>query len=157
MPVRLTKLKNYEVHSVTSAGKDTINANIATWVMQSALKATHLTVAMAAEDFTYELISQTGRCNVHLLGMDQMNYINRLGRKSGRDGFKLKRIPYELDDFGLPVLAETIGYFQCKVEGWLESGDHWLASCRIEKMVSLNRDQIPLRVDDLRAKGLIRG
>ena len=157
MPVQLTKLKNYEVHSVTSALGETLNANIATWVMQSALKGTHLTVAMATEDFTYELVSQTGRCNVHLLGRGQMNYINRLGRKSGRSGFKLKRIPYETDPFGLPILTESIGYFQCIVEGWLESGDHTLASCRIEKMISLNRDQIPLRVDDLRERGLIRG
>jgi flavin reductase (DIM6/NTAB) family NADH-FMN oxidoreductase RutF len=157
MPIRLTKLKNYEVHSIASAHGGVANANIATWVMQSALGGSHLTVALATEDYTYELVKASGRCNVHLLGEGQTDYIRKLGRRSGRDGFKLKRVPHLFDDWGIPVLTETIGYFECAVEGWLPSGDHTLASCRIERMIWLRKTQKPLTINMLREKGLIRG
>lgn len=126
------KLKDYQVHSVTTVHEGRINANIATWVMQTALKGKFLTVAVFKTSLTYTLVSQSGILNINLLAEEQKSLVNRLGRKSGHQvAEKLKGIPYELDTRGCPFLTEAIGYIQCQVTDRADSYDHELFVCKV--------------------------
>jgi flavin reductase (DIM6/NTAB) family NADH-FMN oxidoreductase RutF len=155
---RLLKYKNYDVHSVTTATADgRRNANIATWVMQSALGGKFLTVALFNVDFTIDLVRESGRLNVNLLARDQTRLIQKLGRRSGRTVDKFKNLPHALDDRGVPFLTEAVGYAQCRVVGSLGSGDHTLFVCEVLRQVVLNPDKSVLTNDFLRENGLVRG
>lgn len=152
----LLKFKNYEVHSVTTVYAGNKNANIATWMMQSGMKGTFLSVALYKIDYTIELVRQSGILNINLLSMEQKNLINKLGRKSGRDGDKFKNLPHTIDERGCPYLTEAIGYAACEVHDTADSGDHEIFTCRIIRQVVLNPEKEVLTYRYLKDAGLIR-
>jgi len=154
----LLKYKNYDVHSITSATPDGRKAaNIATWVMQSAMGGRLLTVALYNVDFTIEIVRESGLLNVNLLAEDQTRLIQKLGRQSGLNVDKFKRLPFALDERGVPFLTEALGYAACRVMNSVESGDHTLFVCEVLKQVVLNPDKVVLTNHFLRKTGLIRG
>ncbi|WP_375447511.1 flavin reductase family protein [uncultured Fibrella sp.] len=162
MPKRLLKYKNYDVHSITSVanpGTSTQrqNANIATWVMQTALGGSRLAVALYKVDYTIELVRESGLLNVNLLAQDQTGLIRKLGRQSGRDVDKFVRLPHAYDDRGCPYLTEAVGYVQCRVAGSIDGGDHDVFICEVLKQVVLNPGKTVLTNEYLKAKKLVRG
>jgi len=50
MPKSLLKYKNYDVHSITTMYEGNSNANIATWVMQTAMGGKTVCVALYKVD-----------------------------------------------------------------------------------------------------------
>lgn len=157
MPKSLLKLKNYDVHSITTVSGDKMNANIATWVMQVAMGGKMVCVALYKIDYTIELVKESKILNINLLSTKQTGLIQKLGRKSGRDTDKFKNLKYALDDRGCPYLTEAIGYVQCKVLHSTDAGDHELFVCEVIKQVPLNTDQPVMTHHFLREKGLVRG
>jgi flavin reductase (DIM6/NTAB) family NADH-FMN oxidoreductase RutF len=158
MPKRLLKYKNYEVHSITTIGTDgQQNANIATWVMQTAMKGKIVAVALYKIDYTIELVKSSGILNINLLAQDQTRLIDKLGRKSGRTSNKFKNLPHAHDERGCPYLTEAIGYIQCRVLHSTDSDDHELFVCEVLKQVVLNPEKEVLTNNFLLEKGLVRG
>ena len=168
MPKKLLKYKNYDVHSITVRTAGTPdrdarqNANIATWVMQTAMGGTHLVVALYKPDYTIELARESGLLNVNLLATDQTGLIRKLGRQSGRPGpgqtkDKFKNLPYKLDERGCPYLTESVGYAQCQVLHTTDAGDHELFICKVLKQVVLNPDKIVLTNQFLIERKIVRG
>lgn len=157
MTKSLFKLKNYEVHSVTTAYKEQFNANIATWVMQSAMQGKFISVALFKVDYTLELVKQSGILNINLLAETQTNLINKLGRKSGRTSDKFKKLNYSLDERNCPVLNEAIGYIKCEVYDFADSFDHEIVVCKVLGQKVLNPEAKPLTINYLRDKNLVRG
>lgn len=154
----LLKFKNYEVHSITTIAADgRKNANIATWVMQSAMGAKRLIVALYKADYTIEIVRESNMLNVNLLAQIQTHLIQKLGRKSGRTTDKFKNLSYALDDRGCPYLTDAIGYVQCKVLSFTDSLDHEVLVCEVLKQVLLNPAEEVLTNNYLRANGLVRG
>lgn len=154
---RLHKFKNYDVHSITTVSGDRRNANIATWVMQTALGGSRLAVALYKVDYTIELVRESGLLNVNLLAQAQTGLIRKLGQQSGRDKDKFVRLPHALDERGCPYLTEAVGYAQCRVLNSIDAGDHELFVCEVLKQVVLNPDRTVLTNDYLKAKKLVRG
>ena len=155
MPPRsVLKYKDYEVHAISTRAGERLNINIATWMMQSAMKAKYLSVALYKPDYTIELVRESGILNVNLLAIPQKRHVNRLGRKSGRDTNKFNRLPHDFDERGCPYLTEAIGYVQCKVHDIADSGDHEIFVCEILRQRVLNPDQEVLTHGYLKEKRL---
>ena len=162
MSKRLLKYKNYDVHSITTmAGLGTSderkNANIATWVMQTALGGTRLAVALYKVDYTIELVRESGILNVNLLSQEQTGLIRKLGRQSGREVDKFLRLPHAYDERGCPYLTEAVGYVQCRVLSSADGGDHDVFICEVLKQVVLDPGKTVLTNDYLKEKKLVRG
>jgi flavin reductase (DIM6/NTAB) family NADH-FMN oxidoreductase RutF len=154
---RLHKYKNYDVHAITTVAGNRRNANIATWVMQTALGGSHFVVALYKVDYTIELVRQSGLLNINLLAQDQTGLIRKLGQQSGRDKDKFSRLPHALDERGCPYLTEAVGYAQCRVLHTTDGGDHELFVCEVLKQVVLNPDKVVLTNNYLKEKKLVRG
>lgn len=162
MPKRLLKYKNYDVNAITTvAGADTnerrCNANIVTWLTQTAMGGKVLAVALYKVDYTIELVRESGILNVNLLSTEQTGLIRKLGQQSGREHDKFKRLPHALDDRGCPYLTEAIGYVQCRVLHSTDAGDHELFICEVLKQQVLNPAKEVMTYQYLRSKKLIRG
>ncbi|GAB3539291.1 flavin reductase family protein [Spirosoma fluminis] len=156
MPNRLLSYKNYDVQSVTTVAGDRRNANIVTWIMQTAMGGKVIAVALYKVDYTIELVRESGILNVNLLSTDQTRLIRKLGRQSGRTTDKFKNLPYALDDRGCPYLTEAIGYVQCRVLHSTDAGDHELFVCEVVKQVVLNPEKDVMTYSFLKEKKLIR-
>jgi flavin reductase (DIM6/NTAB) family NADH-FMN oxidoreductase RutF len=154
----LLKFKNYDIHAISTATADgRRNANIATWVMQTAMGGKMLCVALYKIDYTIALVRESGLLNVNLLAEHQTGLIAKLGRKTGRDTDKFKRLAFALDERNCPYLTEAVGYVQCRVLHSTDSGDHELFVCEVLKQVVLNPEQTVMTHHFLRQKGLVRG
>ena len=161
MPKRLLKYKNYDVHSITTAtGVDEPtprrNANIVTWITQTAMGGKVLAVALYKIDYTIELVRESNILNVNLLSTEQTGLIRKLGQQSGREKDKFKNLPYALDERGCPYLTEAIGYAQCRVLHSTDAGDHELFICAVERQVVLNPNKEVMTYAFLREKKLVR-
>jgi len=157
MPKSLLKYKNYDVHSITSIHEENANANIATWVMQTAMGGKMVCVALYKIDYTIELVRASMILNINLLHTGQTGLINKLGRRSGKESDKLKTLKFEFDNRGCPFLPEAIGYIQCQVLHSTDAGDHELFVCEVQKQVVLNPEKEVMTNNFLREKGLVRG
>lgn len=157
MAKSLTKFKQYDIHSITTCFEGTKNANIASWVMQTDMKAKVMAVALYEPDFTLELVQQSGILNVNLLAVDQHKLISRLGRKSGRQTDKFKTLLWANDSRGCPYLTEAIGYFKCNVHSLVPAGDHMLAICNVLGQYLLHPQKDVLTLSYLREHKLVRG
>ncbi len=158
MPSKLLKYKNYDIHSITTTTTDgRKNANIAMWVMQTAMGGKMLCVALDKKDHTLKLVKESGILNVNLLAEEQIRLIAKLGRQSGRDVDKFKNLPYLVDERGCPYLTEAVGYVQCRVTDYADGGDHELVICEVLKQIVLHPDKPVMTHDFLRERGLVRG
>lgn len=158
MPKRLLKYKNYDVHSITTVTSDgRRNANIVTWLTQTAMGGKVLVVALYKVDYTIELVRESGILNVNLLATDQPGLVRKLGQQSGRTIDKFKNLPHALDERGCPYLTEAVGYVQCRVLHSTDAGDHELFICDVVKQVVLNPDKTVMTNEFIKEKKLIRG
>jgi len=115
-----------------------------------------LCIALYKIDYTIELVRESGILNVNVLAQDQTGLIAKLGRKSGRDTDKFKRLNYDLDERGCPYLTDAVGYVQCRVCNTTDSGDHEIFVCAVLKQVILNPKKAVMTHHFLREKGLVR-
>ena len=60
---------------------------------------------------------------VHVLGSHQINTSNTFARQ-GED--KFSSVDYEINENGVPVLADYSARFECKTWSVYEGGDHWI-------------------------------
>jgi len=147
MPRSLFKLKDYEVHAITSFDGITSNVNLVTWLMQTDMSKKMLAVALYKPDLTLEIVRSSGFAK----------YVNLIGRKSGRDVTKLQYTNHKADYRGCPILLDAVGCLHTVVVDWADAGDHFLAICKVEKETVLNPEKGILRLGYLREKKLVRG
>lgn len=122
------------------------NAMMADWVMQVAFKPRLVAVAFEKDAHTLENIRADGVFTVNMLSKDgeSMQLASRFaqpyyGRKvKGRAGVamtevhhKLDGIEYSLLESGCPVLDLAMGWLDCGVEQFVETGDHVLVVGRV--------------------------
>lgn len=151
----LIKRKDYEVHAITTVYEGKMNANIATWVMQSAMKGKAMSVALAKEDYTIELVRKSGIFNINFLSQEQVNLVRLLGKRSGRQCDKFERLPYALDLRNCPYLLDSIGYIACEVLGSIDSLDHQVFVASVVEQKILHPEKVCLTYHYLREKGIV--
>ncbi len=156
MSKKVLPLKNYEIHAITTVWQDQVNANIASWVMQSAMKGKRLLVSLYHPDLTIGMVRQSGVLNVHLLGQHQKNLVRKFGKQSGRDKYKLKNVHWTPDERGCPVLPESVGVIYCEVEKELEGYDHNYFECSILRQHVFHPDAPVMSTHWLKSIGYIR-
>ncbi len=114
------------VVTVASAGED--HGMTANWVMQAAFDPPMVVVALENTSKTLGMIRDAHHFAVNLLLANQRELAGKLGRSSEQAPQKLKGIktrPAPVS--GAPVLADGLGWVECRVVATLPSGDHTLA------------------------------
>ena len=114
------------VVTVATAGED--HGMTANWVMQAAFDPPMVVVALENTSKTLGMIRDAHHFAVNLLLANQRELAGKLGRSSEQAPQKLKGIktrPAPVS--GAPVLADGLGWVECRVVATLPSGDHTLA------------------------------
>lgn len=109
---------------VTSRDGDKINGMTAAWVSQVSFKPTLLSVSIAPQRYTYELISNSKYFCINVLSKEHIDLAKHFGFKTGRQVNKFETVAYKFAANGCPVLEDAIAYFECKLVGECEAGDH---------------------------------
>ena len=101
---------------------------IATLVNQASIvpDLPRVLLGVAKAHHTWDLIDASGAFALHLLGEDQLDLVWRFGLDSGRGHDKLAGLDWHAGNTASPLLANTVGWLDCRVETKLDIGDRTL-------------------------------
>ncbi len=98
----------------------------ATWVSQASFDPPMVVAAVESTSRTIELIRDAHHFAINVFHEGQREVAEKLGRAAGAahtlKGIKTKPAPVS----GAPVLADALGWLECRVVATLPSGDHTL-------------------------------
>jgi flavin reductase (DIM6/NTAB) family NADH-FMN oxidoreductase RutF/rubredoxin len=124
-PKALHKI-SYGVYVVTSGKEGRCNGQIANTVVQVASQPPMVSVSINKQNFTHELIKQSGFYAVSILSKDTpLSFIGNFGFKCGRDFDKFEGVDYQVGKTGARiVLNHAVAYFEAKVVDEIDVKTH---------------------------------
>lgn len=117
----------YGLYVVTVKADGEEHGMTANWITQSSFEPPMATVAVENTSRTIGLIRDAHHFAVNLLQKGQRDLAGKLGRTSEQAPQKLKGIKTKPAPVsGAPVLAEAVGWIECRLVATMPSGDHTL-------------------------------
>lgn len=147
------------VYASSSRYEQQHNMHILTYANAISMQPKRFVAGIYKGTKTLELVQASGRFVLQLLGQQQYNLINLLGKQSGNTINKIERLqkrkllsPWN----GYWILNESLAVLELEVASTFDAGDHQGFLCDVVRWKNLH-DGIPLTLDLLRQKGIIRG
>jgi flavin reductase (DIM6/NTAB) family NADH-FMN oxidoreductase RutF len=117
----------YGLYAVTVASGGEEHAMTANWVTQAAFEPPMVVVAVENRSKTIDMMRDSHHFAISVLQQGQRDLAGKLGRTSEQAPQKLKGIKTKPGPVsGVPVLADSIGWVECRVVATLPAGDHTL-------------------------------
>ena len=131
----------YGLYIIGSHGSDNINGMMADWVMQVSFQPRLIACSLENNSTTLRNLRESGFFTVNILSEGdkalavkfcQPREATKIQGRSAEAAAiiydKLAGVPYQLGPLSdCPVLDEALAYVECKVESFVEVGDHTLA------------------------------
>lgn len=112
------------VYVVGVAHGEVRNAFTAAWVMQVSFDPLLLALSINPHHSSYGLLKEGRAFSVNVLNKDQLEVAAKYGRPAGPD--KLALMEWTTGRSGVPLLLESLAWFECQVVGEHGAGDHVL-------------------------------
>src|SRR5688572_11888675 len=98
---------------------------VATFVLQSSIDPRHpmAVVGLAPNHFTTQLVRQSRQLGLHLITRQQIDHVWRFAIGSGRDRDKLEGLELLPSELSVPLIADCLAWFECRVIYEHEAGD----------------------------------
>jgi flavin reductase (DIM6/NTAB) family NADH-FMN oxidoreductase RutF len=112
------------VYVVGVAHGEARNAFTAAWVMQVSFDPLLLALSINPRHSSYALLKEGRAFSVNVLKKGQLELAAHYGRPAGPD--KLALMEWTTGRIGVPLLLESLAWFECQVVGELPAGDHVL-------------------------------
>jgi len=116
-------------------GQET-NAFTAAWVMQASFDPPLLVFSINPKHYSYQLLKASGVCAISVLGHEQISLAERFGGSHTSD--KMSDTLFLEGETLAPIVANSLAYFDCKVNHYSNAGDHKLVVCRVIDSALLN-------------------
>jgi flavin reductase (DIM6/NTAB) family NADH-FMN oxidoreductase RutF/rubredoxin len=139
---------SYGVYVVTSGKEGRCNGQIANTVVQVSSQPAMVAVSINKQNFTHELIKQSGVFAVSILSEDAtLSFIGNFGFKCGRDFDKFEGTDYQVGETGTRiVLNHAVAYFEAKVVNEIDAKTHTIFLGEIINVKLLN-EKTPMTYD----------
>lgn len=114
------------VCAVTAAHAGEVGGQIVVGVLSASIlpERPRLVIEVWKANRTHDLIAASGAFAVHPVGKEHAALVRRLGFRSARDvPGKLDGLAWQPGETGSPLLADTLGWLDCRVVGTLDGGD----------------------------------
>jgi len=117
----------YGLHAVTVTDGAEAHGMTANWVTQASFEPPMIVVAVENESKTIGLIRDARYFALNVFQQGQRDLAAKLGRTSGKAPHKLKGVATKPAPVSkAPILAEALGWLECRLVATLPSGDHTL-------------------------------
>lgn len=117
----------YGLYAITVAHQGDEHGMTANWLTQAAFDPPMVAVAVENTSKTIGMIRDAHHFAVNVLLASQRDLAGKLGRTSDQAPHKLKGVKTKPAPVsGAPVLADCLGWVECRVVATLPSGDHTL-------------------------------
>lgn len=117
-----------EIWIVTARAGERVGGLVATFVNQASIvpEMPRVVVGLAKQHFTSELVEESGAFALHLIDEARIDWVWRFGLQSGRATDKFDGLTWSSGATGSPLLHDSIGWLDCRVEAQLDTGDRML-------------------------------
>jgi flavin reductase (DIM6/NTAB) family NADH-FMN oxidoreductase RutF len=115
------------------------NAFTAAWVMQVSFDPLLICFSINPEHYSYKLLEESNVCCISVLNDEQYIEADHFGRPSSKD--KMAGYKWKQTETGAPALADSLAYFDCRVDHFSEAGDHKIVVCNVIGGAVLNEGQ----------------
>ena len=120
----LLRRLSFGLYAVTIAEGDAVNAFTANWLTQVAFEPPMISMAVENAGHSIGMLRRGGVFAVNLLGTDGRDLAGQLGRAYARNPRKLDGVTHHPSPNGSPILADALGWIDCRVTCELPAGDH---------------------------------
>ena len=101
-----------------------VNGFTASWVTQGSFNPRLVVRAVRADGSSHEIIKNTNKFSLNVLKSDQKDLAAVFFKPQKALGGRFESIEFNLGEFGLPILVDSVGGVECKVVGNVIHGDH---------------------------------
>jgi flavin reductase (DIM6/NTAB) family NADH-FMN oxidoreductase RutF/rubredoxin len=117
---------SYGLYVVTSGQENKFNGQIANSLFQVTSNPVTIAISINKENYTHELIKQSGKFVVSILSeATPMTFIGLFGFKSGRDVNKLQNVNTKAGATNVPIILDyTVSYIEAELEREMDCGTH---------------------------------
>jgi len=145
------------VHILTVEANGRQNGMAVASVTQASHNPPLLSVAVATQQYTHELLYQATHFAICSLRIDQLDVASHFGESSGRDGDKLRAVPTQIGQTGVPLLQDCLVFYECKKYATLPAGDHTIFLGEIaNKGIVKQGKQLPYSRFDYKSQSVIK-
>ena len=103
------------------------NGQCANTCFQITAEPPRIAIGVNKNNYTHELIAQSGKFGVSVLNQQGHDYARRFGYRSGRTGNKYEDLPdVHRGEYGILLLDDAVATLEAKVVGQLDAGTHTL-------------------------------
>jgi len=148
MDLTLLYKMSYGLYIVSSSSGDKKSGCIVNTVFQITAEPPSIAVSINKDNFTSELINESGKFVVSILTEDaSTNLIGKFGFKSGRDIDKFKDVGYKIAGNNCPAVIEgTTVIIECEVVNQVDLFTHTLFLAKIINLETVGNG-IPMTYD----------
>jgi len=112
------------------------NAFTAAWVMQVSFDPLLICFSINPDHHSYKLLQQGGVCCISVLNNDQHVAADHFGKSNIKD--KMDGYVWQETETTAPALADSLAYFDCRVDHYSDAGDHKIVVCQVIDAAILN-------------------
>jgi len=118
------RLLTYGIYFLGCRKGDTLNAMIASWVMQVSFEPRRVAVGVKKNRFSHDLIREGKVFSLCVLRKNQRGQMDLFKGTKLVDGEAISGMPYEVLETGVPVLKDCAGFVECRLVDSVDAGDH---------------------------------
>ena len=101
-----------------------VNGFTASWVTQGSFAPPLVVMAVRADGSSHEIIKNTGKFSLNVLKNDQKDLAAVFFKPQKAFGGRFESVEFNIGEFGLPILVDSVGGLECTVVGNVMYGDH---------------------------------
>ncbi len=124
------------VYVISVKSQQQQNAFTAAWVMQVSFDPLLICFSINPEHHSYELLQEGGICCISVLNNEQYVEACNFGQSHHTD--KMSEFQWLETKTGAPALADSLAYFDCRVDHFSDAGDHKIVVCHVIDAAVLN-------------------
>lgn len=109
---------------VTMAGRDESRGMTASSFTSVSLHPPLVSVGIGKGSRAHELMLQSEHFVINVLADDQADLADRFAEAGLSGSEQFATVPHEVDGYGVPALADALGWLHCRRHSVLEGGDH---------------------------------
>ena len=114
----------YGLYVASAADGDMVSAGTVNWLSQASFGPPLVMMGVKKDSGLHETVKRSNSFVVNILSADQKQLAEDFFRPTTVEGNLVNGHPFQPGTTGAPVLDEAYSYFECRVTGSLEQGDH---------------------------------
>ncbi|MDX2232838.1 MAG: flavin reductase family protein [Leptolyngbyaceae cyanobacterium bins.349] len=101
-----------------------VNGFTASWVMQASFVPPLVVNCIKNDSKSHAMVKSSGVFALSFLEAGQKEMAQKFFKPQRRVGNKFEDVEFYVGETGCPIIAEALGYVECRVVGAVEHGDH---------------------------------